>query len=89
MSAFYRVYVLRSSAGRFYIGLSEESVASRLAQHHTGQSRWTKGKGPWAIAWQSETLSLADARKLESLLKRQKGGDGFYKIIGLVRESAP
>jgi len=30
-------------------------------------------------------MSLSDARKLENLLKRQKGGDGFYKITGLSR----
>ncbi len=28
-------------------------------------------------------MSISDARKLENLLKRQKGGDGFYRMTGL------
>ena len=30
-------------------------------------------------------MSLSEARKLENLLKRQKGGEGFYKITGLAQ----
>jgi putative endonuclease len=82
----YRVYILRNCGGSFYIGLSED-VARRVEQHNTGQSRWTKGRGPWAIVWQSEKLSLTDARKLENRLKRQGRGAGFYAITGLHRGS--
>ena len=46
------------------------------------------GKGPWSLVSQSEEMSLSDARKLEILLKRQKGGDGFYKITGLSRSGS-
>ncbi|MBI2813244.1 MAG: GIY-YIG nuclease family protein [Opitutae bacterium] len=77
-----RVCVLRNAAGRKYIGLSED-VVKRLGQHNTGVSQWTRGKGPWTMLWQSGPLTLADARKLENLLKRQKGGSGFYKLTGL------
>jgi hypothetical protein len=28
-------------------------------------------------------MSITAALKLENLLKRQKGGDGFYRITGL------
>jgi predicted GIY-YIG superfamily endonuclease len=76
----YQVYVLRSSAGRFYIGLSE-NVHLRLEQHNNGLSRWTKNKGPWEIFWQSSFMTLSDARKLENKLKRQKGGGGFTTIL--------
>jgi hypothetical protein len=31
--------------------------------------------------------SLSAARELENLLKRQKGGAGFYRITGLPRNS--
>jgi putative endonuclease len=82
----YRVYILRNCGGSFYIGLSED-VERRVEQHNTGQSRWTKGRGPWAIAWQSEELSLTDARKLENRLKRQKGSHGLFHLVG-VRRSA-
>ena len=80
----YRVYVIRNRDGKFYIGLSDE-VERRINQHNVGQSTWTRGKGPWNLIWQSEEMNLSAARKLELLLKRQKGGDGFYKITGLSR----
>jgi putative endonuclease len=84
MPATYRVYVLQNPAARFYIGLSE-NLPHRLEQHNAGESRWTRGRGPWKLIWQSASMSLSDARKLERLLKRQKGGDGFYRLAGLRR----
>jgi len=83
----YRVYVIQSREGRFYIGLSDD-VVRKVKQHNRGQSRWTKGRGPWKIVWQSEELSLTDARKLENRLKRQGRGKGFYAITGLHRSSS-
>jgi putative endonuclease len=84
MPAAYRVYVLQNSEGRFYIGVTADVIA-RLAQHNSGQSRWTKGKGPWILAWESELLTLSTARKLENRLKRQGRGSGFYSITALSR----
>ena len=80
----YRVYVIQSREGKFYIGLSDD-VGRRVDQHNIGESRWTRGKGPWRLIWQSAEMNLSSARKLELLLKRQKGGDGFYRLIGLSR----
>jgi predicted GIY-YIG superfamily endonuclease len=82
----YRVYVIQNSDGRFYIGISED-VATRVVQHNSGVSKWTKHRGPWTLRWTSEAMSITDARKLENELKRQKGGDGFYRITGLSRSS--
>jgi len=72
----YKVYVLRNSAGKLCIGVSSD-VAVRLDQHNQGESKWTKGKGPWTLSWTSQATSLSDARKLENRLKRQKGGAGL------------
>ena len=80
----YRVYVLENLEGKFYTGLSDD-VARRLEQHNTGQSRWTKGRGPWTIVWQSDELTLSEARKLENRLKRQRGGQGLFHLTGLRR----
>ena len=80
----YRVYVIQNPTGKFYVGLSED-VQRRLEDHNTGRSKWTKGKGPWSLIWTSDLMTLSDARKLENLLKRQKGGDGFYRLTGLAR----
>ena len=76
----YQVYVIENSAGKLYIGLSED-VHHRLTQHNAGDSLWTKGKGPWALIWTSEAMSLTEARKLENYLKRQKGGNGLTKYL--------
>jgi putative endonuclease len=80
----YRVYVLRNDAGRFYIGITED-VLRRINQHNVGGSKWTRGRGPWKLVWQSDARNLSQARRLELLLKKQKGGDGFYRLTGLTR----
>jgi putative endonuclease len=82
MATAYRVYVLQNPKGRRYVGLSE-NPQQRLHQHNSGMSKWTKLHRPWKIIWQSETLSLSQARKLENQLKRQGGGRGFYSITQL------
>src|SRR5437899_732114 len=76
----YRVYVIQNREGKFYIGLTDD-VGRRINQHNMGGSRWTRGKGPWTLVWQSAEMNLSSARKLELLLKRQKGGDGFYRMV--------
>jgi predicted GIY-YIG superfamily endonuclease len=82
----YKVYVIQNPAGKFYIGLSED-VTKRVRDHNSGISKWTKSRGPWTLVWTSEPLTLTAARKLENLLKRQKGGAGFYQMTGLTRVS--
>ena len=72
----YRVYLLRNSQNRRYVGVSSD-VERRLAQHNAGVSRWTRGRGPWQLVWQSVPMSLGEARQLENRLKRQKGGNGL------------
>ena len=78
----YQVYVLNNTAGRKYIGLSKDPQ-TRLLQHNSGVSRWTKGKGPCTIVWLSNPMSLSEAKKLENKLKRQKGGLGLETLIHL------
>ena len=78
----YQVYVLYSTAGQKYIGLSKDPQ-NRLLQHNSGASRWTKDKGPWKIASTSKPMNLSEARKLENKLKRQKGGLGLETLIHL------
>ena len=78
----YQAYILINEVGRTYIGVSADPGA-RLVQHNTGLSKWTRGKGPWALTWTSRTMTLGEARKLESALKRQKGGAGMEKLKAL------
>ncbi len=82
----YYVYVLWSATTeRFYIGVTED-VAKRVRQHNEGVSRWTRGRGPWEVVWSREFCGLGAAREFENLLKRQKGGSGFFALAGLARE---
>jgi putative endonuclease len=78
----YKVYVLQNAEDRLYIGLSE-NPALRLVQHNSGVSKWTRGRGPWKIIWESDAMTLTEARKLENKLKRQKGGRGLYQLLGI------
>ena len=80
----YRIYVIQNREGKFYIGLSDD-VGRRIDQHNRGEFGWTRAKGPWTLIWESGEMSLSNARKVEVLLKRQKGGDGFYRMVGLPR----
>jgi predicted GIY-YIG superfamily endonuclease len=57
----YQVYVIQNPAGKFYIGLSED-VAERLREHNSGISKWTKARGPWALVWTSQPVTLTEAR---------------------------
>ncbi len=82
----YQVYVVQNPGGKFYIGLTND-VARRLNDHNTGLSKWTSKFRPWKLVWQKGPMSLGAARKLESLLKRQKGGVGFYTLTGLRNSS--
>jgi putative endonuclease len=85
MNKMYQVYVLQNKKGQFYIGLSE-NVSVRLEQHNNRASKWTRARGPWELRWTSEPMSLSDARKFELLLKKQKGGAGFYELTGLAKQ---
>ncbi|MGD9782729.1 MAG: GIY-YIG nuclease family protein [Kiritimatiellia bacterium] len=76
------VYVIRNAVGRLYVGCTSD-VARRLLDHNAGISKWTRSRGPWALVWQKPFSSLGEARKHENLLKRQKGGDGFYNLTGI------
>jgi putative endonuclease len=78
----YQVYVLNNTVGQKYIGLSKDPQ-SRLLQHNSGASSWTRSKGPWTIAWTSKPMNLSEARKLENKLKRQKGGLGLKTLTYL------
>ena len=79
----YWVYVLWSeSRCQFYTGVTDD-VSRRVRDHNAGVSRWTRGKGPWTLVWQQRRETLGEARTLEGLLKRQKGGVGFFRLTGL------
>jgi putative endonuclease len=66
------VYMLRGSAGRYYIG-STSDLQRRLEQHRRGQTHSTRRLGATLeLAASAEVASLEEARKLEREMKRKK-----------------
>jgi putative endonuclease len=82
----YRVFLIINNAGRRYIGISE-NVLERLSQHNSGLSKWTAKYMPWNLLWNSNEMNLSEARKLENLLKRQKGGVGLQALLDKNKDS--
>jgi putative endonuclease len=78
----YTVYVIRCDENRYYIGFTE-NLENRLIQHNSGQSGWTKKYKNWRIVYTKKFTNTTDARKWEIYLKKQKGGNGFKKEIGI------
>ncbi len=66
------VYILRSlKSGRFYVGISERPD-ERLSEHNRGQTRSTRGRGPWEKVWSEGHGDLASARLRELEIKAWK-----------------
>lgn len=77
----FTTYILRSEAsGKFYIGQTND-LAKRLIRHNTGQSAYTKNKGPWVVVFSKNFQTRAEAMKLEKLIKSYKKGNSFFELI--------
>ncbi len=79
----YYAYVLWSPTGkRFYIGISENRQ-QRLDQQNDGVFRWTTPYRPWELVHEEKYEDYRHARIREIELKKQKGGQNFFKTTGL------
>ena len=77
----YYVYILKSqSSGEYYIGQTQ-NLEKRIIRHNSGQSRYTKGRGPWQIVYKVEFISRSEAISLEKKLKSQKSRTFLEKLI--------
>jgi putative endonuclease len=66
------VYVLRNATGRLYVGYTGD-LDRRLAEHQSGLSRWTKGRGPWELVLRESYSSRSEAMRRERALKTGQG----------------
>jgi putative endonuclease len=77
----YFVYVLQSeSTQKFYIGCAADPSA-RLKEHQRGQTRSTRGRGPWILVYQEKFETLSEARSREQGLKRWKSHRAVQELI--------
>jgi len=66
------VYILRGVSRRYYIG-STENLERRIVEHRRGSNHTTyRFGGEIEVVVAKELPSIAEARKLELILKRKK-----------------
>ncbi len=69
----YYVYILKSkSKGTSYIG-STQDLENRLSEHNSGESKYTRGKGPWELMYHEQYSSRSEAVQRERFLKSVEG----------------
>ena len=75
------VYILQSeSTSRFYVGCTEQ-VARRLIEHQRGQTRSTRGRGPWKLVFEEPHPTLTEALKREHQIKSWKSRRSIQQLI--------
>lgn len=67
----YYVYIIKSSK-QFYIGYTAD-LRSRIQQHLTGKSVYTKSRGPWKLVYYEASIDEKSTRERERYLKTAWG----------------
>ncbi len=68
------VYIIQSEIdGRYYYGMTEQSVEQRLEEHNQGKSSYTKKYRPWKLIWFGTFTSREKAVDFERYLKTPSG----------------
>ena len=77
----YYVYILKSCVDhKLYIGQTS-NVEKRLERHNNRKVPATRHRCPFELVISKTFKTRSEAMKMERLLKRQKGGDGFNQIL--------
>ena len=78
----WHVYILQSGkSGRFYFG-SCWDPAQRLVDHNCGQTKSTRGRGPWSIVHLEEFATKAEAEARERRIKSWKSHRSIQELVG-------
>ena len=79
----FHTYVLRSQrTGRYYIG-STDNLEQRLIYHNTNKTRYTRGKGPWYLAWSELHSSRSEVVKREREIKGWKSRPYMERMLNI------
>lgn len=68
----WRVYILKSARGYFYVGVTTD-VKRRLLEHNgekKGGAKYTKANRPYVLVWSRACVSRSDAQAREYALKQ-------------------
>ena len=66
----YYTYIIESHSNfRWYIGHSND-IERRLTEHNSGQSKSTRGKGPWKLIFLKSFDNNLEANRFELKLKK-------------------
>jgi putative endonuclease len=75
-------YVLRSEASRrYYIGHTCD-LERRIREHNSGQTKSTRGRGPWKVAYTEAFAEKSDALARELQVKSWKSRRTIEQMIG-------
>ena len=67
---FWTLYILSCADGTLYTGITT-NLKRRLAQHNAGKgARYTRGRGPLALAFSTDVPSQSHALRLEQKIKK-------------------
>lgn len=78
--SFYYTYVMQNKAGLQYTGYTHD-LRKRFQQHQQGESRWTKGRGPFTLIYYEACISEDDAKARELFLKSGRGKNFLKKRL--------
>jgi putative endonuclease len=83
MNSSWFVYVLRTSAGHLYTGITTD-VDRRLAEHSGGArgARSLRGKGPLTLVFQHPAANRSEASRLEARIKKLGRADKERLVAG-------
>ena len=75
------VYILQSeSSKKYYVGCAA-NISIRLAEHQRGQTRSTRGRGPWVLVHEEQFRTLVEARIRERQLKSWKSHRSIRELV--------
>ena len=74
-------YILYSEKlDKFYVGACTD-MERRLYEHNIGHSKFTSPGVPWVLCYQEDFETLAEAKKREAYIKKQKSRKYIQQLI--------
>ena len=76
----YFVYIIRNHKKILYTGITKD-LNRRVIEHNKGEgAKFTRGRGPWQLAYSEGPMKHSDALKREINLKRDRSLKSLLKL---------